>query len=83
MSTCRHLRQRILVLRDFNREQRCSDCNVLIFRLAPVNPTDDEIRALHLQRRPGGETPGSSSPAALSSQQGPLVSVVSPPPRAA
>lgn len=41
--TCRHPRQRIAVLRDFSREQRCADCGALVFRLPPANPTDAEL----------------------------------------
>jgi hypothetical protein len=50
-SPCRHRRQRIAVLRDFSREQRCADCGALVFRLPPANPTDDELLTEAERRR--------------------------------
>lgn len=48
---CRHPRQRIITLRDFNREQRCVYCGALIFRLPPANPTDAELLEQVKRRR--------------------------------
>jgi hypothetical protein len=86
---CRHHRQRVIVLRDFNREQRCTGCGVLVFRLPPANPSDSELgteaarRQLMLSaprsRRLGGEALTSSSSSCPALSQGPLELVVSPP----
>jgi hypothetical protein len=48
---CRHLRQEIVVLRDFTREQRCCDCGAVVFRLPPANPSNAELRAEAERRR--------------------------------
>jgi hypothetical protein len=47
---CRHTRQRVIVLRDFNREQRCVDCGALVFKLPPANPSDAELLSEAVRR---------------------------------
>lgn len=41
---CRHPRQRVITLRDFSRRQVCSICGALVFKLAPQNWTDSELK---------------------------------------
>jgi hypothetical protein len=49
--TCRHVRQRVFVLRDFNREQRCVTCGALVFRLPPVDHASDAELLTEAERR--------------------------------
>lgn len=42
---CKHPLTEIVTLRDFKREQRCTDCGAVVFRLPPANPTHAELRA--------------------------------------
>jgi hypothetical protein len=48
---CRHIRQRVVTLRDFTRRQICSDCNTIVFRLPPANPSNSELLAESERRK--------------------------------